>query len=185
MLIETDQYRSYSSFTPSGRLDRNQTEDFLHGWSPSRWYISVLPARLRTFSCSLPGDISFLILINHRKGLKWKQTECSAHQGLWQDTICLYRKTRLRWHHHQAVMKRSVVHLTDWNHETRTEGAGDDVHLVKCSNDKYKGILCGRGECFSLLKLQRQPSLKSPGSNHGGTFLFCFGLLSNSDVQRD
>lgn len=36
MLIETDRYRCYSSFTPSEWLDRKQTEVFLHGWSPSR-----------------------------------------------------------------------------------------------------------------------------------------------------
>lgn len=30
----------------------------------------------------------FLILINHRASLKWNRTECNAHQGVWQNTIC-------------------------------------------------------------------------------------------------
>lgn len=66
------------------------------------------------------------------------KTGCRADQGLRQkkkgkttktQSAFSDGKTRLRWHHHQDVIKHPVARLTDWNQGTRSDGAGENVHL--------------------------------------------------------
>ncbi len=90
-----------------------------------------LPVWMRTLLCFLLGKICVLILINHRASLKWNKTECNAHQGVWQNTICflVIGKQDLGGIIYRDVIKHPVVRLTDWKHITRTDRAGENVHL--------------------------------------------------------
>lgn len=165
----------------------------------SRWDEDIgdksasLPVWVRTLLCFLSGKIGFLILINHGASLKWNKTECNAHQGVWQNTICflVIGKQDLGGIIYPDVIKHPVVFLTDWKHITRTDRAVEkcasliphQIWKIKYLNDKYKLISRPPCECFASLWLQKQLSLNSPGSNHGGIFLLCFWLFSNYDVH--
>lgn len=89
-----------------------------------------LPVWMRTILCFLLGKKQFLNLHQSQSESKMKQNRTQRLSGsVTKLCFIVIGKQDLGGITYRDVIKHPVMHLTDWKHITRTDRAGENVHV--------------------------------------------------------